>query len=132
MARILAIDFGSTKSGLAISDENKIFASKLGIIKSRDVNDFLDSIKKIVNASNIKKIIIGLPDEKDFFGNISSIYGKIVSASKIIQEKLQLEVEFWNESMTTILAKQNSKKELVDDEAARIILQEYLDFINKT
>lgn len=131
MARILSIDFGTIKSGLAISDVNNIFASKFGIVKSSNLHAFTDQIKNIVRSNDVDKIIIGLPDEKDYFGNENMIYFKILSISKLLRNVLKVKVEFWNESMTTILARENSKKPLVDDESARIILQEYLDFKNK-
>lgn len=130
MAKILAIDFGTRKSGLAISDENQVFASKLGIIKSSDQSQFFKELESIISSNSIAKILLGLPDDKDFFGNISGVYGKIITTGKLLEEKFKVEVEFWNESMTTILARENNKKALVDDESARIILQEYLDFKN--
>lgn len=131
MARTLAIDFGTSKSGLAISDVNNIFASKFGIVKSSNLKNFSELIQKIVSSNNIGKILIGLPDEKDYLGNESQIYLKILSVSKVLKNAFKVKVAFWDESMTTVLAKENSKKRLIDDESARIILQEYLDFKNK-
>jgi putative Holliday junction resolvase len=130
MAKILAIDFGTRKSGLATSDENQVFANKLGIIQSSNIKIFLKEIKVIISTHSISKILIGLPDEKDFFGKNSGVYGKIITTGRLLEEKFKIEVEFWNESMTTILARENSRKSHVDDESARIILQEYLDFKN--
>lgn len=133
-SRVLAIDYGIKRIGLALSDSLKLFAYPFKTILNNA--DSLNELKEIINSKGVIKIILGLPVES----RLSST--SVVSLVKEFKEKLEkefkLEVELWDETYTSVIAQQriiesvNKKqkrknKGLLDMHSAAIILQEYLD-----
>ena len=117
--RILAIDPGKKKCGIAISDEGKFLARPLYTV-SRQL--LLDEIKIILNEYKIEKIILGQVDIDD------RNYQTIVKLAKKIEKVCSINVIQYNESFSTMRAKNiNSKKFDEDAVAAAIILQDYLN-----
>ncbi len=126
--RILGIDYGEKRIGIAISDENAIIASRYKILQNN--KSFIDNFNNIIISYKIEKIVVGLPLNEN---------GKEGVSSKKVKDFVRtldignIEVVYWNETLTTydaglILKKTGrGKKERVDDIAAQIILQEYLD-----
>jgi putative Holliday junction resolvase len=126
--RILGIDYGEKRIGIAISDENAIIASRYKILQND--KSFIDNFNNIIISYKIGKIVVGLPLNEN---------GKEGVSSKKVRDFIRtldignIEVVYWNETLTTydaglILKKTGrGKKERVDDIAAQIILQEYLD-----
>ncbi|MHB8362078.1 MAG: Holliday junction resolvase RuvX [Patescibacteria group bacterium] len=126
--RILGIDYGEKRIGIAISDENAIIASRYKILQNN--KSFIDNFNNIIISYKIGKIVVGLPLDEN---------GKEGVSSKKVKDFVRtldignIEVVYWNETLTTydaglILKKTGrGKKERVDDIAAQIILQEYLD-----
>lgn len=125
VSHILGIDFGSSKVGLALADSEMKIASAYETLENDD--QLLENLAKIIEENEVKKIILGVTDfhsqedEKRRFG-------------KLIEEKLGVEVEYQNEMFTTKIAQANlmekgvkSIKKYDDMEAARIILQSWLD-----
>ena len=131
--RILAIDFGLKRVGLALSDPLKIFAYPYKTLIND--NSFLIELKKIFKDQNIIKIILGIPDGD--YKSTNEIKNRILLLKKQI-EKLNLEVILWDEGFTSIIAEERilqsvtkktkrQDKGLLDQHSAAIILQEYLD-----
>lgn len=131
--RILSIDFGLKRIGLALSDPLKIFAYPYKTLKNDTL--FFNELKKIINAQGISKILIGYPDSENISNN--EVKKKILALKEQV-EKLQIDAILWDESYTSEIARQKvlesvtkkSKrrdKGLVDSNSAAIILQEYLD-----
>jgi len=117
--RILAIDPGRKKCGIAISDEEKILARPLYTV-SRQL--LLDEIKKVLNEYKIDKIILGQVDIDD------RNYNAIIKLAKKIERRFCINVIQYNESFSTMRAiKIKSKKFDEDAVAAAIILQDYLN-----
>jgi putative Holliday junction resolvase len=132
MAQILAIDYGERNYGLAISDETETIAGKLPVIRAKKRKIAIEGIKMILkNAPSINTIVIGLPLDKD--QNETKMSKKVREFGKELQESLSrdIQIKFRNESMTSKIAEKGRsrkfKKEKADSEAARIILQRYLD-----
>lgn len=117
---LISLDLGDKRVGVAIS-RSGIIAEPL--ITLNFDQDFYLNLKKICRREEVKKIIIGLP--KSLLGKESSQGGKIKKVAKKIQ-KLRFSVEFIDESYTTKMAEERRAKD-VDQEAAVIILQDYLD-----
>ena len=136
MARILAIDYGGKRTGLAVTDPLQIIATGLETIESRELIPWL---KKYLSQEQVELIIIGLPknwDESDTHGT-----PLVEAAIKKIQK------EFPNTPLKTVDERYSSKmakdamqemgmkkkdrrdKKNVDLIAATIILQEYLQYI---
>lgn len=131
--RILSIDYGDKKIGLAISDKNEKLASRFLTLENKSQKKSIIEIKKIILEENIQKIIIGIP--VGFKGD-SAQTRNIKEFSAKLSENIETPIIEMNEVFTSNMAKENllqagvkSKniKEIIDQEAARIILQDYLN-----
>lgn len=133
LKRILAIDYGEKRIGLALSDPLKTFAYPFKTVPNN--KDFRNELKLLINEKEIDKVILGIPSEED--NKKSLIIEKIKNLKKLI-EQLGIEVILWDESYTSVIAKQRiiesvtkkskrKNKGLLDSNSAAIILQEYLN-----
>jgi putative Holliday junction resolvase len=133
MARILAIDYGGKRTGIAVTDPLQIIANGLTTIESQQLIPFL---KKYIAEESVEKIIIGLPknwDETDTHGTALA-----VEAIRIVKKNFPaIPVEAVDERFTSRMAKDamlemglkkkdRRDKKLVDEIAATILLQEYM------
>lgn len=127
VSHILGIDFGTSKIGLALADAETKIAFAYAAIKND--KDFLDNLSKIIKEENIKTVVIG---------RAGYIYDQNVETRLIASveslKKLGVNVEFHEEMFTTKMAQDNLKEKGAkniqkydDREAARIILQSWLD-----
>ncbi len=133
MARILGIDFGEKRVGLALSDRLNLIASPYKTIQYASENDLLNKIKKIVSDKEIGTFVLGLP--LNMKGQDSNQTKKVRSFKKLLT-MLELPIFYEDERFSSVLAKnslvlQNVKtghnKSEIDKTAAAIILQQYLD-----
>ena len=131
--RILSIDHGDRKVGLAISDENEKLASRFLTIKNKSSGNLIKEIKKIILNKNISKIILGIPVG---FKGESAQTKSIREFSAKLNENIEIPIIEVNEIFTSKMAEENLRKagvkseqikKTIDQEAARIILQDYLD-----
>lgn len=131
--RVISIDFGLKRIGLALSDPLKIFAYPFKTLQNN--KSFFDELKKIIEEKNVDMVVLGIPDAENKSTN--ELKNKINSLKKRI-ETLSIEVITWDESYTSLIAgekiiesvtKKGKRKEkgLLDRHAAAIILQEYLN-----
>ncbi|MBX2975632.1 MAG: Holliday junction resolvase RuvX [Ignavibacteriaceae bacterium] len=133
--RVLSIDYGKKRIGIAISDPLKLFATPLVTIKN-SINSF-NEIKQIVLEKDVELVVVGLPTRED--GQKSILFDDISNLKKKIECELQIKVELWDESFSSVAAEeiiyQNVKKSkrrdkaLIDKNAAAVILTEYLNSI---
>jgi putative Holliday junction resolvase len=132
--RVLALDIGTKRIGVALSDPLLITAQPLTVIQRVPENQAIDEITSLCKQYNINKVIVGLP--KNMNGTIGPQAEDCTNFSKKIQENYELEIIFEDERLTSkqaesILAFQGKKytkdKGLVDIASAAIILQQYLD-----
>lgn len=133
--RILAIDYGEVRTGVAISDPLEITAQGLKTIKHNG-NDklLLEEILKIVDEYSVEKVIIGYPlnmnatkgaraEKTDrFINKLKQIFNK-----EIIKVDERLTTVASHRTMTELGVSKNKKKNIVDTIAATYILQMYLD-----
>lgn len=138
MGRILGIDFGLKRIGLALSDPTYTLASPLPTIPND--NTSIDKIITIIKNNEVQKIVIGYPFNMN--GTKSEICNLVDEFINQISKKIDIEIIKWDERLTSYIAQQQiietvrSKKKrkdksLIDQFSARIILQEYLDEIKK-
>lgn len=127
-SHILGIDYGKSRIGLAIADSETKIAFALATLDNN--RDFLPSLKEIVQKNNVDKIVIGVPA----YDNRENIEYDSEQFGKLLEKELGIEVEYQNEMFTTKMAHQNlvdrgakNIKSQDDQEAARIILQSWLD-----
>lgn len=127
-SHILGVDFGKAKIGLAIADEETKMAFAFDIFKND--KDFLEKLREIIESKDIQTVVIGMTrHEKDE----ESAKEKQMFA-QLLRDELNVEVYFQEEMFTTVMAHNNIKMrggkniaKFDDKEAARIILQEWLD-----
>ena len=133
MARILGIDFGEKRVGLALSDRLNLIASPYKTIQYASKNDLLNEIKKVVFDKEIEIFVLGLP--LNMKGQDSNQTKKVRSFKKLLSI-LERPIFYEDERFSSIVAKnslvlQNVKtghnKSEIDKTAAAIILQQYLD-----
>lgn len=139
--RIMAIDFGLKRIGIALSDSLQMFAYAHKTILNNSTT--LNEIDKIVKEKNVTKFILGIPNEERQNKNSkSSIINNVKNFKESLEKKFSFEVELWDETYTSAIAQQkilesvNKKvkrqnKDLLDMYSAAIILQEYLDSIKR-
>ncbi|MBU2928970.1 Holliday junction resolvase RuvX [Winogradskyella psychrotolerans] len=133
MGRILAIDYGTKRTGLAVTDEMQIIASGLTTVETKELLPF---IKKYISTEKVEKIVVGLPKQMDNTASESEVYIQkfLLQLSKAIP---QIPVERVDERFTSKMAfqtmidsglkkKQRKNKALVDEISATLILQSYL------
>ena len=130
--RWLGIDYGDSRIGLAISDELGSFAIPYRTLQRNPKTS--DEIRQIVESEHITGILIGLPKNMD--GTLGSSAAKSKEFGLQLQAALAIKIVFWDERLTTIEAQKalhsagkNTKqsKKVVDQVAAQILLQSYLD-----
>ena len=137
-SRLMGIDPGRKRVGIAISDENKIIASPLTTIIKNKYSDFVKEIIKIVEENQIKGIVIGNPINMDGTASHSSQSAKdlAINLSKDVTENVTL----WDErlssqgafNLSNDLASNTSKKiGKLDENSAQFILQGALDYLTK-
>lgn len=136
--RIMSIDFGLKRIGIALSDPLKKFASPfLTIPNDEKVFTYL---KKIIEERSVEKIILGLPD--DSTNKSKSVYKDVIKFKSELENRFNIQVILWNETHTSKIAerrivesvkskKKRQDKGLIDMQSAAIILSEYLDSQNQ-
>lgn len=123
--KILGIDYGSKRVGLAISDESFTLARELTILSPKE---FWEQIEELVKAETISRIIIGLP--LNMSGGQTETTRNVQEFADRLEEKLRLPVEYMDERLSSQMAENMpGGKKNVDSLAAQIILQNYLDKI---
>lgn len=132
--RILGLDYGTVRVGVAISDPTGFIATPKGNVSAEPKKDFLAEIQRICLDLGVEKIVIGLPLHMNGDEGESALAARAMGAD--IKKKLELPVCFMDERMSTMSAdkalneaqvKGRKKKDKVDSAAAAIILQNYLD-----
>ena len=133
MGRILAIDYGTKRTGLAVTDEMQIIASGLTTVDTKELLLFL---KDYIGLEKVDKFVVGLPKQMDNTASESEVYIQkfLIQLAKVIPD---IPVERIDERFTSKMAfqtmidsglkkKQRKNKALVDEISATIILQSYL------
>ncbi|MBW7953401.1 MAG: Holliday junction resolvase RuvX [Candidatus Dojkabacteria bacterium] len=127
----LSIDYGLSKTGIAVSDEYGIVAKALETIKAKDKSKLLRTLKELISKYKIEVIVLGLP--VGYYGDTEQTTLTRGFAEELSKET-GLKVILWDESYSSKKAElgaRSRKRENSDSEAARIILQEYLDSTDK-
>lgn len=133
--RILGLDIGSVRIGIAQSDELEIIASPLEVYKrTNSINNDAKYISSIVTKNNIGKIVVGLPLKLD--GSASTSVDMVNEFVEKIKKFTDIEIVLQDERLSTVTAskiliegnvRRENRKGVVDKIAATIILQNYLD-----
>jgi len=134
MARIMALDYGKKRTGIAVTDPLQIIATALTTV---DSNELIGYLKKYMQAEQVEKVLVGYPlNFDDTPTDATPLVEKFIGKFKNVFPALT--VETVDERMTSKMASQaiaqmglskkdREKKELVDSVSAVIMLQEYLE-----
>ena len=133
MGRILAIDYGTKRTGIAVTDELQIIASGLTTVETNSLIAFLtDYVKK----ESVEKIIVGLPKQMNNTASESEVHiqsflkklNKILPDIPVVRvdERFTSKMAFQSMIDSGLKKKQRQNKALVDEISATLILQSYL------
>lgn len=133
--KIMAVDLGKARTGIAICDESEMLASPVTVIHEHKEEGLLEKIARVVSEQQPKLLVVGLPRNMD--GSEGESAQRCRSFAEKLQNNTQLPVILRDERGTTITAhgylnstdtRGKKRKAVVDAVAATIILQDYLDF----
>ncbi len=134
--RILALDHGSKRIGVAVSDETRTIAQPLEFIPAGPFADFLARLRQLIREKEIGVILVGLPRNMD--GSYGPAAEKVQTFVAALKDAVVVPVETRDERLTSAQAnrvliqggvRRDKRKENVDKMAAAILLQSYLDGI---
>ena len=137
--RILALDIGQKRIGLAISDELGMFAHPLETLIFSGIEDLIESLKKIITSKNITELVIGIP--YTLKGTKSKKTEEVLQIKHELIENLSIPIHEIDERLTTKMAEKtlqnlgkrpSKNRHIIDQIAATQILQTYLDSKNKS
>ena len=133
--KILAVDYGDTRTGLAMCDRTEFLASPLGVIHEYNFDRCVQQVAYAVEEYQIGKVVVGHPK------NMDGSEGDRAKKCELFAEKLRalvsVPVVLWDERRTTVTAHQylnetntrgKKRKDVVDEVAATIILESYLSW----
>lgn len=132
MGKIMGIDFGDARVGVAISDEMQILASAHSVIEYKMESALINDLIRIINKENVEEIVIGLPINMN--GTRGSSVQKVERFADAFRKRCGLNIHLFDERLSTIEAgkqihasgKKTTKQNL-DLVAATIILQTFID-----
>jgi putative holliday junction resolvase len=132
--RILALDHGTRRVGVAVSDEMGMIAQPLEYIPPEPFAGFLTRLKEILRDKEVSLILVGMPRNMD--GSYGPAALKVREFVAALKEAVTVPIKTWDERLTTVQAqrfliqgkvRREQRKEKVDKTAAAILLQSYLD-----
>jgi putative Holliday junction resolvase len=132
--RILAIDHGTRRIGIAVSDELKMIAQPLEYIPADPFAGFLARLGDLVREKEVELILVGLPRNMD--GSYGPAAQKVQEFVTTLKTHVTVPIKMWDERLTSVQAnriliqgnvRRDKRKEKVDKMAAAILLQSYLD-----
>jgi putative holliday junction resolvase len=132
--RVLGVDYGTKRIGLALSDPLGIFAQPLQALAVSDLPSAADEIARITKERDVDTIVIGLPRNMD--GTIGEKAQEALAFLDMLLERTHVVVVPWDERLSTAFAERalresnmsrKKRKKRVDMVAAQVILQGYLD-----
>ena len=134
--RVLAIDHGTKRMGIALSDELRTIAQPLEYIAAEPLNKFFDRLAQIVGDKQVSLIVVGVPRNMD--GTYGPAAAKVQEFITALKEAVAVPIKSWDERLTSVQAnrylieadvRRSKRKEKVDKTAAAILLQSYLDSV---
>ena len=132
--RILALDHGTKRIGIAISDELKIIAQPLEFVAAEPFATLVARLKDLIRDKEVELILIGMPRNMD--GSYGPAALKVQEFVAVLKETIAVPIKTWDERLTSAQAnrfllqanvRRAERKQKVDKTAAAILLQSYLD-----
>ena len=132
--RILALDPGTKRIGVALSDELKMIAQPLEFIPAEPFAEVLARLKEIIRTKEVDLLLVGMPRNMD--GSYGPAALKVQEFVAALRDGIAVPIKTWDERLTSAQAqrflieggvRRQKRKEKVDQTAAAILLQSYLD-----
>lgn len=133
--RIMAIDYGDARTGVALSDPTGFLAGQTFLIKSRKQEVVLEELAALVQRQGAQGLVMGYPRNMD--GTLGPRAEKYAAFARRLEEATGLPVALWDERRTTVDAhrilgeqgvRAKNRKDKIDSVAATLILEGYLDW----
>jgi putative Holliday junction resolvase len=134
MARIMALDVGAKRIGIAISDALLLTAQVRPTLTRKNLQSDLEALRQLASENEVHRIVVGQPLHMD--GRESPQSEKVARFAEELHKIVDIPIVFWDERLTSFAAEQHleemglnwrKRREHVDKIAAMIILQNYLD-----
>src|SRR5579863_5657380 len=132
--RVLGVDHGTKRIGIAVSDELGVIAQPLEFILAEPFAKFLGRLKEIIRDKQVEQLVVGMPRNMD--GSYGPAALKVQEFVAVLKESIAMPVALWDERLTSTQAnrflvqanvRREKRREKVDQTAAAILLQSYLD-----
>jgi putative Holliday junction resolvase len=136
-ARILALDFGSKNIGLAVTDELGVTAQGLPTLRRTNKRNDLDHLRRVIKQYGVGELVMGLPLRMSGQEGIQA--DRVHEFAEVLRARFKLPVHLFDERLTSVEANRvlresemgiRRRAEVVDQLAAVLILQSYLEFRN--
>lgn len=137
--KLLGVDFGTRRTGIAISDDLQLFAHALEVIVSSDMNYVAGEVARLAEENRVYRIVVGMPK------NMNNSCGERARSTMVFMDVLSGVTEIpavsFDERLTTVAAQRalqacgthrKRRKTVVDSVAAAVLLQNYMDFLKNT
>jgi putative Holliday junction resolvase len=134
--RILALDHGTVRIGVAISDPTRTIAQPVEFIPAEPFANFLTRLKALIHDQEVDQIVVGIPR------NMNGTYGPAALKAQefvtVLKEAVTVPIRTWDERLTSVQAnrfliesgtRRDKRRQKVDQTAAAFLLQSYLDSI---
>ena len=132
--RILALDHGTRRIGVAVSDELKMIATPLEYIPAEPFDTATARLEAILREKQVELILLGMPRNMD--GTYGPAAEKVKEFAAALEARIATPIKFWDERLTSVQAnrallqanvRRDRRKQVVDKMAAALLLQSYLD-----
>jgi putative holliday junction resolvase len=132
--RILALDHGTVRIGVAVSDELKIIAQPLEFIPAEPIDKFVARLHQLLTEKEVELVVVGLP--RNMNGSFGPAAEKVREFVRFLEQTIRVPIRTVDERLTTAQAqraliqasvRRQDRKLKVDQTAAAILLQSYLD-----
>ena len=136
---IMSVDFGDSRTGIAVCGKSELIASPVTVIFEKDFNTYIEKTAALAKEQRAEQIIVGYP--KNMNGTIGERAEKCALFAQELEKLTGVTVKLWDERNTTVSAhnalnvtntRGKKRKAVVDAVAATIILESYLDFRRNT
>lgn len=132
--KIMSVDFGDVRTGLAVCDPSRLLASGIGYISPGGIEKTADAVAAAAAENSVSAVVVGLPVNMD--GSRGSRAQRCEKFARMLKERLDIPVAVFDERMTTMTASRylnetntrgSKRKQVIDTLSAQIILQNCLD-----
>ena len=132
--RIMGLDVGDARIGVALSDPLGLTAQRLTVLERTNLSQDVEAVRGLIEQHGVETMVVGLP--LTMRGERGPQAQKVASFSDVLRQRLAIRIEFIDERLTTVQGSRalqatgtrgRKRKAVIDQVAAQLILQQYLD-----